>query len=716
MIKPLLADDYGIPRKKEFIVVTKPDIDHDEFKEILKRHDIDINIDYDGLKRHYLVAFLEEKFDALLAEDDVLMIEPADKLVTLMESQLIKVDETGHGGNWGLTRICHNDDWNDTTWYPNTGNYVYFRDGTGVDVYVVDTGCRITHSEFGGRAKILFDYYLSPSSPAYGIDQQGHGTHVASTIAGKKYGVAKNANLLISRIFETGGATLAAVIAGINACTVHHKNKKSKGINRPSIMNLSIGGPATQSEGQAVNDCINEGIVVCAAAGNDGKNLDEDGYEVMPAEIERAITVGSCDIKDRISSFSNYGRMIDVFAPGHYICAAGIENDTAEKMLSGTSMATPHVTGVCALYAQGKSMTSNADDVKEIHDWIKTNATSSTLTLTEAVSSAGSPNKLLFSTYITSDFGNLPVLEVSRKVTNEVVEKVSEGDPEVSTTYVDESVSTVDNEGNTTIITTRYYTEVTTVIVTTTTTTTPITVITYSDGSIKTERGKSIVSSSTTVLKNTDEYSEVIDEKFIPILRKEVSRDITYDVKTEITKSDPQVVTTYIDVTEKVVNPDNSTTITVTRNYTDTITVIVTTTKTTTPIVTISYSDGSTEVVYEDSTTEITTNNEVSIETRSKIISQVTNPAPTIDPVPEPEPSPKPKKERNWRKRGNWRRIRNLIRRIDHLERIVPSDKRYLLEEIEDAAEEFVDADGRSKLDPFWHFMDVYYSILKQIR
>jgi len=514
MKKPLLVDNYNIPHKKEYVVVTKPDVDQDEFIEILKRHDIDININYDGLKRHYLVSFLEEKYDALLAEEDVLIIESGDRLVILFESQLVEVDNTGYGGNWGLTRICRRDNWNNSTWYPNSGNYTYFRDGEGVDVYVVDTGCRITHKDFGGRASILFDYYLNSSSPAYGIDQQGHGTHVASTVGGAKYGVAKKANLLISRVFETGGATLSAIIAGINACTVHHRNKKAKGINRPSIMNLSLGGPANRTEEQAINDCINEGIVICAASGNDGKNLDEAGYDVMPAEIERAITVGSCDIRDRISSFSNYGRMVDVFAPGHYICAAGIENDADENMISGTSMATPHVAGVCALYAQDKGMTNNAADVLDIHDWIKNNATNSTLILSEAVSSVGSPNKLLFSDYIEAEVA--PVTEVSRETEYVVDRKVLRSDPVLTTTYEDKTESTVNPDGSTTIITTRYYTDTTTVVITVTITTTPVTTITYSDGTTTVITGEATVEITKTDEVQTVIRSEIISEETIP--------------------------------------------------------------------------------------------------------------------------------------------------------------------------------------------------------
>jgi len=722
--KPLLVDDYEIEAKKDYIVVTNLDVDQNEFIEILKKHDIDINVDYDGLKRHYHVSFLEEKYDSLLAEKDVLIIEDANRLVLLMESQLVEVDSSGYGGNWGLTRICRRSDWNDSTWYPNSGNYTYFRDGDGVDAYVVDTGCRISHSDFGGRATILFDYYLNPDNASYGLDKQGHGTHVASTIGGAKYGVAKKINLLISRVFETGGATLTAIVAGINACTVHHKNKKLNGIQRPSIMNLSLGGPANVTEEKAINDCINEGIIICAAAGNDGKDLDEVGYDVMPAETERAITVGSCDIRDRISSFSNYGYMIDVFAPGHYICAAGIESDSDENMISGTSMATPHVVGVCALYIQDKGMTNNAADVRDVHDWIKINATSGTLNISSTVLDAGSPNNLLYSDYVAEDI--IPVVEISRDTVNNVDEVVTQSDPTIETTHYDETVSTTNDDGSITVVTTRYYTETTTITVTTTTTTTPITTITYSDGSTEIITGDSVVTVSTTNMTNTNEYTEIIDETTTPAPEPdpvtEVKRETVDNISTIETRSESTVSsTTFEDVTETVTNEDGSITTTVTRHYTDTIVVTVTTVATNFPITTITYSDGTTSVIIEESyiiSTNIT--EDISTIERIEVISEETTPAPTPEPEPIPEPKPKPKKgkkEKGWRDRGKWSRVRNLKRRIDRLEKMLTKDHDpSILDSIEEMADAFVDAGKYDKVKVFGDFMDEYHRIKELLK
>lgn len=395
--------------KKKYLLVLHKGVSQQHFQALLARHNINVAADFNALERHYTLIFDDSQKTAIRIEPEVLHVTEADAPVKLMAVQSIRVEATGYGGNWGLTRICRRDDWNDNTWYPNEGNYTYFRTGKNVDAYIVDTGARLTHSEFTGRISVIYDHYQSPGSPGYGVDQEGHGTHVASTVAGTKYGVAKEANILVSRVFETGdGAPLSAVIAGINACAAHHKNKKAAGSARPSVMNLSLGGPAHIIEEQAINDCIDSGIVCVAAAGNDTMDLSAPDYDVMPAEIARAITVGSVDIQDKISDFSNYGWQVDTFAPGDYITAAGLDSDTSEAMLSGTSMASPHVAGICALYLDGYGITSNSAHVKEVHDWIWNNATQNTLHLNENVSSVGTANKFVYSDFVTAPPATTP--------------------------------------------------------------------------------------------------------------------------------------------------------------------------------------------------------------------------------------------------------------------------------------------------------------------
>lgn len=510
--------------KNEYIVTTHKDVDQNDFVKLLRKHDIDINDNFSGLERHYYVSFAASKFEMLLAEPEILHIAPAEAPVKLMATQSISVDASGYGGNWGLTRICKRDEWNDSTWYPNSGTYTYFRTGKDVDVYVVDTGARLTHADFEDRISVVYDHYKSSKDARYGVDEHGHGTHVASTVAGKKYGVAKEARILVSRVFETGGATLTAIISGINGCLVHHNQKKANGINRPSVMNLSLGGPAHTTEEQAINDCIDAGIVVVAAAGNDGKDLAEPGYDVMPAEIARAVTVGAADIQDRAAPFSNYGYMVDVFAPGMYITAAGFERDNDESMLSGTSMASPHVAGICALKLQGNDAPMNGALVKEVHDWIWNNATKNTLHLNENVTSVGTANRSVFSDFLVAE--EEPVTEVSRTI-EDVVETSVTRDP-VTTTIFEDTTETVTNpDGSTTTTATRHYTDTNVITVTTTTTTTPITTITYSDGSTEVITGEPTVNVAVTEEISIVERTEIISKETTPAPEPEPTPDPT---------------------------------------------------------------------------------------------------------------------------------------------------------------------------------------------
>ena len=388
---------------KKYLLVVNKTATQQEIDQLFQKYSINVLEDYEYLKRHYLISMKETDKQAVRDESVVIHVTEYDAPVIMTGTQTIDVKNDATGDNWGLMRIARGDNWNDAGWFPVRGTYTYSRTGLGVDAYVVDSGIRKTHIDFENRVEILFDFYKNPSDPAYGEDRQGHGTHVASTIAGKKYGVAKEAKILVARIFDTGGAPLVAVIGAINACLSHHEAKKANGSSRPSLMNLSIGGPKTTTqvtmEEQAINDCIDAGIVCIAAAGNDGKNLDETNYNILPAEIERAITVGAVDIKDRICSFSNYGSVVDLFAPGQHVTAAGISSDTDESILSGTSMATPHVAGVIALKLQNGGIGTNATYVKENHDWVKNVATVNTIFLHENARVSSTANNMLYSPY-----------------------------------------------------------------------------------------------------------------------------------------------------------------------------------------------------------------------------------------------------------------------------------------------------------------------------
>ncbi|GAA0483605.1 hypothetical protein Ade02nite_93960 [Paractinoplanes deccanensis] len=222
---------------------------------------------------------------------------------------------------WGLDRI-------DQRSLPLSSSYAA-PSAAGVTVYVVDTGLRAGHREFGGRAR---DGYGS------GGDCNGHGTHVASTIGGAAYGVAKDVKLVGVRVLDCkGNGSYKSIIAGIDWVA------KQKA--RPAVANLSLGGVTSKALDDAVNRAIAEGITVVVAAGNDGR----DACTQSPGRTPAAITVGATDQKDARWSSSNFGSCVDLFAPGVRIQGASHASNSASKLMSGTSMAAPHVAGAAAL-------------------------------------------------------------------------------------------------------------------------------------------------------------------------------------------------------------------------------------------------------------------------------------------------------------------------------------------------------------------------------
>ncbi|TWP52117.1 S8 family peptidase [Lentzea tibetensis] len=269
--------------------------------------------------------------------------------------------------SWGLDRI-------DQKNLPLNSSYSYTSTGSGVNVYVVDTGVRISHSTFGGRARNGHDFV---DNDAVAQDGNGHGTHVAGTIAGSQYGVAKGATVYGVRVLNNAGSgTLAGVVAGIDWVANNHV--------KPAVANLSLGGGVNTSIDTAVRNAIAKGVTFAIAAGNSNANAST----FSPARVTEAITVGATERTDARASYSNFGAVLDIFAPGSGITSAWNTSDSATNTISGTSMATPHVAGAAARYLQANRTATPA----QVASYLVAQSTPSKVTNP----GTGSPNRLLY--------------------------------------------------------------------------------------------------------------------------------------------------------------------------------------------------------------------------------------------------------------------------------------------------------------------------------
>src|SRR5215216_5744655 len=292
----------------------------------------------DYVYTHALNGFAGAISDAarqgLLRDNRVVRVEP-DGIATIVSTET--------NATWGLDRV-------DQRALPLSTTYTYSNTGAGVRAYIIDTGIRFDHSEFGGRASSGYDAVDGGSAD----DCNGHGTHVSGTVGGSTYGVAKGVTLVAVRVLNcSGSGTWSGVIAGMDWVTAHHSG--------PSVANMSLGGGANTSVDDAVRRMIASGVATTIAAGNGNQGgRAQDACKYSPARVSQAMTIGATDQSDSKTSWSNYGTCVDWFAPGLNITSAWYNGISATLTISGTSKATPHTAGVAALYLQSNPSASPA--------------------------------------------------------------------------------------------------------------------------------------------------------------------------------------------------------------------------------------------------------------------------------------------------------------------------------------------------------------------
>jgi serine protease len=328
-------------------------------RQMAASHRMNVRRSFDHALRGFVVNADDNALARLLADPRVAYVE---------EDGIVSVGATQSGATWGLDRV-------DQRNLPLSGSYTYNRTASGVHAYIIDTGVLTGHSQFTGR---MGNGFRAIADDGRGTsDCNGHGTHVAGTVGGTTWGVAKGVTIHPVRVFGCGNTgSNSDIIAGINWVTANRI--------RPAVANLSLGGGASQATDSAVNSMINAGVVAVVAAGNSNANA----CNYSPARVPAAITVGSTTSTDARSSFSNFGSCLDIFGPGSSITSAGISSTTASAVLSGTSMAAPHVAGAAALYLATNTGASPAT----VASALNSNSTPNKVTS----AGTGSPNRLLY--------------------------------------------------------------------------------------------------------------------------------------------------------------------------------------------------------------------------------------------------------------------------------------------------------------------------------
>jgi len=335
---------------------------------ITSQYRVKLQQSYSHVLRGFVIEADKRTLSSLLLDDRIAFIE---------ENGVVTVSQTTqNNATWGLDRADQRD-------LPLNGSYIYDNSGSGVRAYIIDTGIRASHTNFGGRVQSGFSAINDGNGSN---DCNGHGTHVAGTVGSATYGVAKSVLLVPVRVLGCDGS-------GSNAGVINGMDWVAANRVLPAVANMSLGGGASTATDNAVANMRNAGVTVVVAAGNENQNA----CNVSPARAAAAYAVGSTTNTDVRSSFSNFGTCVDIFAPGSSITSTWHTSNTATNTISGTSMASPHVAGAAALYLSANSGATPA----AVEGWLTNNASTGKLTGINT----GSPNRMLYTRLSTGGGG-----------------------------------------------------------------------------------------------------------------------------------------------------------------------------------------------------------------------------------------------------------------------------------------------------------------------